>query len=265
MYNQVKQFESISTWITPAEIIEKEKNIDIVCVTENDSMIIEGFFAPNKQTIQLRDCLVMESVFYNKALNDCSTSSMDHTLFKHCVFINIDFHAVEAWDCIFDNCLFFNVQFENYMFARNGNEIKNTISFDKEHYIKNLQFLIDFYPSYCPTEGSFIGWKKAFLMNDDGSVQSTCLIKLEIPEDAKRSSDFTHQCRANKANVLDIIDIKTNESIARTAHSMFDNTFLYEVGKIVTPRGEPFDENRFNHCSAGIHFFIDKESASFYF
>ena len=41
----------------------------------------------------------------------------------------------------------------------------------------------------CPTEGSFIGWKKA----------SGHIVKLRIPEDARRSSATGHKCRCDKA------------------------------------------------------------------
>lgn len=51
----------------------------------------------------------------------------------------------------------------------------------------------------CPSEGSFIGWK----------VVDGCLIKLLIPEDAKRSSATTHKCRCDKAKVLEITDLLT--------------------------------------------------------
>lgn len=53
---------------------------------------------------------------------------------------------------------------------------------------------LGFIPINCPSDGAFVGWKK---------VQDK-LIKLLIPEDAKRCSATTYKCRCDKAQVLAI-------------------------------------------------------------
>lgn len=100
----------------------------------------------------------------------------------------------------------------------------------------------------CPEEGSFIGYKKA----------NKHLIKLLILEDSKRSSATTLKCRCDKAKVLSITNIKTGKEISKIA-SDYDKNFIYKVGKIVEVKD--FDEDRWNECSTGIHFFINKENA----
>ena len=100
----------------------------------------------------------------------------------------------------------------------------------------------------CPEEGNFIGYKKA----------NGCIIKLLIPEDSKRSSATTSKCRCDKAKVLEIKDIDTGELINEIT-STYDHNFVYKVGEIVTV--EDFDDNRWNECSTGIHFFVNKENA----
>ena len=100
----------------------------------------------------------------------------------------------------------------------------------------------------CPEEGSFIGYKKA----------SGCLIELLILEDAKRSSATTAKCRCNKAKVLDIRDIKTGKKV-KEIRSNYDSNFIYKVGEII--HVDNFDNNRWNECSTGIHFFVNKENA----
>lgn len=100
----------------------------------------------------------------------------------------------------------------------------------------------------CPEEGSFIGYKKA----------NKHLIKLLILEDSKRSSATTLKCRCDKAKVLSITNIKTGKEISEIA-SDYDKNFIYKVGKIVEVKD--FDEDRWNVCSTGIHFFINKENA----
>ena len=98
----------------------------------------------------------------------------------------------------------------------------------------------------CPEKGSFIGFKKC----DSGLI-----VELEITEDAKRSSAATRKCRCSKAKVISITDSNGNQY--EKAYSR--NDFEYEVGKIVEP--DSFDDDRWNECSNGIHFFITKQEA----
>ncbi len=100
----------------------------------------------------------------------------------------------------------------------------------------------------CPSEGSFIAWKKA----------SGKIVKLQVCEDAKRSSATTLKCRCSKAKVLEIQETDGSRSDITQVQS--DNgSFIYKVGEIVEV--SDFDENRFNECSSGIHFFIAREMA----
>ena len=86
------------------------------------------------------------------------------------------------------------------------------------------------------------------------------IVKLLIPEDAKRSSGTGRKCRADKAVVLEIQDLAGEALEGVVARSIFDSLFTYEVGKTVEPR-EPFDGCRWNECGSGIHFFINRQEA----
>ncbi len=101
----------------------------------------------------------------------------------------------------------------------------------------------------CPSEGSFIAWKKA----------SGKIVKLQVCEDAKRSSSTTLKCRCSKAKVLEIQHIDGTLCDSIEVMSDHDNSFVYKVGKIVSV--DNFDGNIFNECSSGIHFFIAREMA----
>lgn len=116
---------------------------------------------------------------------------------------------------------------------------------------KNVPFI----PMMCPDTGSFIGWKKSKTESD-----LDVIVKLLIPDDAKRSSATTRKCRASKAIVLEIqtLDGKPLENVI--AHSKHAINFVYKVGETVTPK-LPFDEDRFNECASGIHFFINRQEA----
>ena len=84
------------------------------------------------------------------------------------------------------------------------------------------------------------------------------LVKLLIPEDARRCSETGTKCRCDKANVLAIYDIGTMNEVDRCVNIEYAKT-EYVVGKEVLP--DSFDDNRWNECSHGIHFFINKQEA----
>lgn len=116
-------------------------------------------------------------------------------------------------------------------------------------------------PIVCPSDGGFIGWKKAYALS--GNDSDYVLVKLYIPADAKRSSATGRKCRASKAKVLKIMDIKNPKITYPSAQSIFDYEFIYRVGETVTP-SSPFYENRWEECGPGIHFFMTKEEALSY-
>ena len=101
----------------------------------------------------------------------------------------------------------------------------------------------------CPTEGSFIGWKKA----------SGHIVKLRIPEDARRSSATGHKCRCDKAYVMEIQNMDGTRATVDAVRSDHDQNFVYTVG--ATVEVPDFDDNRWSECAQGIHFFIDRREA----
>jgi uncharacterized protein YjbI with pentapeptide repeats len=118
-------------------------------------------------------------------------------------------------------------------------------------------------PMACPSNGSFIGWKKGRVINKDGKERD-CIIKLEIPETAKRSSATSRKCRADKVKVLEIQYLNGRKYPADTvAFPLFKSPATdtqYVVGKI-TKCSEKFETNRWKECASGIHFFITYEEA----
>jgi len=67
-----------------------------------------------------------------------------------------------------------------------------------------------------------------------------------------------HRC--SKALVLDIWDYCTSVKYS-SGLSMHDNSFEYNVDKIVEPRQFPFDDNLDVECTSGIHYFKTIEAA----
>ena len=110
---------------------------------------------------------------------------------------------------------------------------------------KNVPFI----PYSCPDFGMFIAYKKA----------SGYIIELEIPEDAKRLSANTRKCRCDKAKVLRILNVDRTVAEVTEVRSDRDSDFIYKVGEIVSV--DDFDNDRWNECSTGIHFFINFQEA----
>ena len=108
---------------------------------------------------------------------------------------------------------------------------------------------IPFIPLACPDTGSFTAWKKA----------SGKIVKLLVPEDAQRSSATARKCRCSKAVVLEIQNIDGTLAEDDQVKSNRDRNFIYKVGETVKVEG--FDTNRWNECSTGIHFFINRQEA----
>ena len=92
-------------------------------------------------------------------------------------------------------------------------------------------------------EGALIGWKKC---------RSGVIVKLAIPETAKRSSAFGRKCRAEYVDVLEMFG-------GEVGISEHDGKTEYRVGKRVTP--DQWDENWQQECAGGIHFYITRLEA----
>ena len=109
-----------------------------------------------------------------------------------------------------------------------------------------------FLTSQCPTDGSFIGWKRL----------DKYIVKLKICEDADRSSSTSIICRCSKAEVLEIQNLDGSRAGITEICSDYNKDFIYKVGETVEVKD--FDKCRWNECSNGIHFFIDRNMAVAY-
>ena len=119
----------------------------------------------------------------------------------------------------------------------------------------NLRYAenVPFVPYACPDFGMFIGFKKAYFCYEP------YIVVLEIPEDAKRLSATGRKCRCDKAKVLEIQNLDGSKADVEFVCSNYDSSFQYKVGEIVSV--DDFCEDRWNECSQGIHFFINRQEA----
>lgn len=111
---------------------------------------------------------------------------------------------------------------------------------------KNIPFI----PFACPEKGEFVAFKKC----------GKYIVELLIPSDAKRCSATTRKCRASYAKVVSITTFAgepvNTDSVINTDYFP---TIVYKIGEFVYPDG--FDDDRWNECSHGIHFFVNRQDA----
>ena len=118
----------------------------------------------------------------------------------------------------------------------------------------NLQVAKDLYiPTYLP-EGEFIAWKK---------LPNGLIVKLKILEDSKRSRATGDKCRCDKALVLEFQNKDGSKSDIKKFTNREYAPCTYKVGEVVY--ADSWDDNRWEECSHGIHFFIDRQSAVNYY
>ena len=101
----------------------------------------------------------------------------------------------------------------------------------------------------CPEKGSFIAFKKA----------GCYIIELFIPSNAKRCSATSRKCRCSKAKIISITTLSGDKTNITEVHSDYDPNFIYKLGEYVEVKN--FNDNRWNECSTGIHFFLTRQEA----
>lgn len=200
----------------------------------------------------------------NTVFDCCKFNNMRFSItdFTACVFMNTIFVGCTFSECWFGSGKFINCSFSNCCFENSTHKSKEcfvdcTFHNIIEDFEDDERKIYNFYPLACPSTGSFIGWKAAYY----GEVGHKCIVKLYIPASAKRSSAFGRKCRCSKAKVLGFYDMDGKKLDGNVdVRSMHDHRFQYTIGKYVAPRRK-FDDNRFEECSSGIHFFITMEEA----
>ena len=186
---------------------------------------------------------------------ELSLANLQNSVLKDCEFYRTEFRNTDFTNAIISNCNFMLADLRNAKFS-GVSIIGDRNIFSNSNLAGTIgQSFEELIPLVCPEHGSFIGWKKALCKTLDDYV----LVKLQIPEDAKRSSATGRKCRASKAIVLDICSLSDDNKKYTYAVSDFDHEFVYEVGKTV--KVDDFCKDRFKECAPGIHFFITKQEA----
>lgn len=187
---------------------------------------------------------------------DLSGVNLSEACFRGATFWTVKFNGADLGGADFTGAHFITTDLSDADLY--GAHLKG-ITVDKIFANENTKIFV---PLYCPSSGSFVGWKKAFYADPNlTDYCPTCIVKLLIPEDAKRSSAFSDKCRCDKAEILGAYDYDTGYPLKKKAiiHSIYDTSFEYHIGDTITIPN--FDDNRWDECSSGFHFFANEESA----
>jgi len=92
-------------------------------------------------------------------------------------------------------------------------------------------------------EGTLVGWKQC---------RENVIVKLQIPAEAKRSHAFGRKCRAEFADVLEVIG-------ATVGVSLHDGVTEYRPGQRVTC--DKWNEDWMVECGGGVHFYLSRIEA----
>lgn len=226
------------------------------------------------------DSHLIKMQFNNCIFNNCQFlyTSIDGCTFNSCKFFQNTFLGLKMVRSIINTSFFSscsircselkdstlcNTELRDISFVTNNilNDIINNCNIRYTSFIKNI---IDYNQSdnvsfdcntyglarKCPQEGSFIAYKKVHVIDN----KHYGIAKLFIPEDAMRNDTNSLKCKCNKAKVLEITDIITNQKY-ETGMSMFNNDFVYKTGEMVIDNDYNIDSYH------GIYFFIDKQTA----
>lgn len=217
------------------------------------------FFYVVMRDSKFRGCVIEQSNF---SYSDLLGASFFDCTFKNVIFHHANLCNTSFVNCIFENCAFqasnmFNCNLERCSFTSTNlcftNLTKASICSCDMRDMETNEATMGFHNT-CPEEGAFIGWKR---------VRDNKFVKLWISDEARRSSSTSRKCRCDKAFVLGIYDENKMflPNVTRV-YSIHDESFVYEVNKVA--HVDDFNENRWQECASGIHFFMTFEEAKQY-
>ena len=192
----------------------------------------------NLSYADFREATLNDADIFNSNLSyaDFGNASLVGAYLPHSNLTRADFRGANLVWADLRSCVFYDTDLRdcNFMYAN----------------LRGSKY-VPYIPFQCPSDGAFVGWKKV----------NNVLIKLEIPADAKRSSATTNKCRCDKAKVLGFYDSLGSKelNITELVNDKYGKKCKYVKGEMVYP--DFFDEDRWNECSHGIHFFVNKQDA----
>ena len=205
-------------------------------------------------------------LIYNTIYEDTTVrfEYLDDLTIAENIFTNCKIIIKEIYNSIqFSHNKYINCTFD-FDFSKTGH-----VSIEEDYYLTECmgKYLDKVLPSKVPAEGGFTAYKVLQSRDMYDKVHYVYIPKryiaeLFIPAHAKRSSAGNDKCRASEAFVVSIVDLANGEYVDKVRHecfSVFGRDTDYIVGETVHANG--WNPNRFEECTNGIHFFMNKEKA----
>lgn len=127
------------------------------------------------------------------------------------------------------------------------------------------EFDLEYTSGIVPPPKSIYLYKKCWYKAKGNHSVKPVIVKLEVPETAKRVYCENYKMRVSEAKVVELYDMdgkvikRPKCPLDYSVYSGWDNYFKYRIGETVVPEND-FDEKS-GHCGSGIHGFIDFNDA----
>ena len=191
---------------------------------------------------------------------DFSGAQLSNVFFKYCDLRGANFIGAKLSNVRFINCMF---DYDNrYLgadiipFRRAEIRAEYMPSYLEDNV--KLCYILNIYAPVDTDGEELIAYKKVFAFSEEWHVP--VIAKLRIPFYAKRITYEHDKCRAECAEVLDLVDYNGNHY--SSALSKYSNFLTYRVGHMVY--ADSFDEDPMEVCTHGIHFFLTENEARCY-
>jgi hypothetical protein len=146
-------------------------------------------------------------------------------------------------------------------------EASQTIVTGNFHYVKDNigKFDLEYTSGIVPPSNSIYLYKKCWYKLRGSHHEKPVIVKLEVPETAKRVYCGNYKLRVSEAKVVEFynMDGKVIKKPASpndySVYSDWNNYFKYVIGATVKPENN-FDEAS-GYCGSGIHGYIDFNDA----
>ena len=195
---------------------------------------------------------------------DFSGADMANVRFNHCDLRGVNFDGAKFKNVSFNRCMFDKKYVlgksgtaEILPFCRNGIRVDYYRSIINRSYYYTFDSADMYYP--IETDGEELTGYKKVLVGDSVSDIHYAIAKLRIPTYADRIVYEDDKCRASCAQVVDIYD--ENDIHYDCGRSMYYPTVACEYRPRHMVYADGFDDNPFEVCSHGIHFFLTEEEA----
>lgn len=248
-------------------------------MTGEESMEVYGMTFSGRVNVSqngksFKDARVRNAMFYGGAVygwldmrnTDFSGADMVNVVFNYCDLRGVNFDGAKFINVLFCRCMFDEV----YISGKHGSVelapfCKNGIRVDYSELVMNSELYYTFnsgdmsYP--VETDGEELYGYKKVCVGELVSDLHCAIAKLRIPAYADRIVYKNDKCRASCAQVVDIYNCDGHHD---TGESMLYSrkNCEYRVGHMVY--ADSFDDNPFEVCSNGIHFFLTEDEARCY-